>query len=113
MDDLLKSLAVFSGILARLGIPLALTAIAVFLLKRLDLRWQDDADRQWVTSSAQVPQVRCWEKKGCSEERRAQCKAFKNKDIPCWQHFRADRGELKQDCLDCLVFHQAPIPVIG
>jgi hypothetical protein len=48
--------------------------------------------------------------KGCSEEKRQNCPAFSQTGVPCWQVFRTKNGLLKEACLECEVFRQAPIP---
>jgi hypothetical protein len=95
------------GLLLRIGIPVAVTALVFFLLRRLDQRWQKEALAVPVISS----QRPCWEVKGCSAEKRENCPAYAQKNIPCWQTFRDRRGLLREDCLGCDIFRLAPAPV--
>jgi hypothetical protein len=97
------------GLLLRIGIPVAVTALIFFLLRRLDERWQKEAKAIPVISS----QRPCWEIKGCSDEKRKNCSAFAQSNVPCWQVFRTKNGPLKEECLGCDVFRQAPAPVIS
>lgn len=110
----MESVAVVMGFLMRLGIPLALTALLVWWLQKLDARWQMDAEqaRRQAESGPSLtpPAPRCWDVRGCSPERRANCPAFARTDVPCWQVFRDGRGPLKEACLECLVFKKAPVP---
>lgn len=109
------SLAAFAvGLLIRIGLPLLLTVVLVWALRRLDARWQADAKRISEASSQNIIQIqaqRCWELRNCAPLLRENCLAFKKPHIPCWQHFRNGRGELREMCLDCEVFHNAPLPM--
>jgi hypothetical protein len=101
--------------LLRFGIPVLATLLVIWAFKRLDARWQDEAKEQLerVGREILVPTVRCWVLKGCPEDKKMNCPAYQNQDIPCWQQFRADDGTLKEDCLGCGVFRGAPVPVSG
>lgn len=101
------------GILVRMGIPVLITAAAGWLLYRLDTRWQTETQREAAAQgkSLMVANSQCWEAHGCSEEARKKCPAYNNPEIPCWQAFRKANGELKEQCLDCDILRDAPIPV--
>lgn len=110
MDPLYAFLAVIIGLLIRFGIPIALTAVVIYVLKRLDERWQAEARRELLA----VPMARntgCWEFKNCSPEQREKCSAYAHRETPCWQHFRDQRGYLREQCLGCDVFRRAPVPL--
>lgn len=92
------------GLLLRIGIPTAVTALIFLLLRRLDERWQKDALAIPVMASQQP----CWDIKGCSEEKRKNCPASAQLNVPCWQVFRTKNGLLKEECLGCDVFRLAP-----
>jgi hypothetical protein len=94
------------GLLLRLGIPLGISAVLFFFLRKLDSHWQ----KQAVAAKINPPRIPCWEIKGCSEEKRVNCKAASQKEIPCWQVFRDKTGLMQEKCLDCNVFQLAPIP---
>ena len=96
------------GLLLRIGIPVAVTALVFFLLRRLDERWQKEAMAIPVITT----QRPCWEIKGCSEEKRKNCPASSQANTPCWQVFRTKNGLLREACLGCDVFHMASVPVI-
>lgn len=103
-------LALVSGVIIRFGIPVAITALAVWLLRLLDKRWQKDAEaKDLVKVRAKNPG--CWNIKNCSEEKRAGCKAYQNSEFPCWQLLRDQEGRLRENCLGCDVFQGASIPV--
>ncbi len=95
------------GILVRIGIPVAVTILVIALLRRLDRRWQKQSLALPVIAAGGRP---CWEAKGCSQEKRKGCPAATNPDVPCWQIFRSRNGALREDCLGCDVFRQAPVP---
>lgn len=99
-------LVIILGVLLRIGIPAAVTTLIFLLLRRLDKRWQKEAEAIPVISS----QRPCWETKGCSKEKRQNCPAFSQTGVPCWQVFRTKNGLLREECLGCEVFRQAPVP---
>jgi hypothetical protein len=94
------------GLLLRIGIPVAVTALIFFLLRRLDEHWQKEALAIPVVTSQRL----CWEIRGCSEANRKNCPASAQPNIPCWQVFRTKNGLLREDCLGCDVFRLAPAP---
>ncbi len=101
------------GIGLRFGVPLALTALAALLLRRLDGAWQREAEARRMRPSsvgAALRQVRCWEELDCPSERRAACPAYAQPDMPCWQAFRDREGRLREACLECVVLREAPVP---
>jgi len=108
MDTLSSLLAVIVGFALRLAIPIAITAIAVYFLRRLDTRWQTEAEEQLLLPV--VEKAKCWEIKGCSLEQQKNCPG-RQSGQPCWQTFREEDGHLQERCLGCVIFQQAPIPV--
>lgn len=98
-------LAIIVGLLVRLGLPVLITLVVVVLLHKLDARWQAES-RQLAVYNQQSP---CWEVKNCPPEKQAQCLAAHGEE-PCWQVFRTADGTLKEECLSCDVFIEAPIP---
>jgi len=100
--------SVLIGLLVRLAIPATISIVVFFFLRRLDERWQKEVTVVPVLASGQRP---CWEIKNCSEEKRKNCAAAKQSNVPCWHTFRSKDGLLKESCLDCNVFRQAKVPV--
>jgi hypothetical protein len=98
---------VFVGILIRIVIPLLVMAGIVYLLRRLDARWQAEAMYHQKFASAKN-QKHCWEVKSCSAEKMENCPATKTEE-PCWQAFRKENGYLQDECLRCPVFRSAPV----
>jgi hypothetical protein len=109
MDPTSAATNLVVGLLLRLGVPLLLTAGAIWLLRRLDARWQHEAE-QTRTQLLQVPVARCWELRNCPPDRAAACPAFLDQSQPCWQTFRDQQGNLRPRCLACQLFRQAVIP---
>ncbi len=95
------------GLLIRIGIPLVITLVLIWVVRRLDQNWRNDG----AVVTVRAKNTGCWKNKSCSEEDRAKCTAYANQDIACWQHFRHADGTLRSDCIGCDVFRQAPVPV--
>lgn len=109
MDALTAIITLIVGLLIRFGVPILLTVILVYLLRRLDERWQAEARSEMLA----VPMARntgCWDVHNCSPEQKQECSAYAHPDMPCWQHFRSQQGALQEKCLGCDVFRQAPVP---
>jgi len=108
-------LAVVGMFLLRLGVPLVITLAVGYWLRRLDAKWQAEAQVQWEQEELPAelkalarPEQPCWEIKGCDEAKRARCPACKAWDIPCWvAHLRAT-GRLPAACPDCELFSMSP-----
>ena len=101
-------LVVLTGLLVRLVVPLAVTALVVYLLHRLDVRWQIEAEKE--RAMLVKDEMPCWKEQGLSTDE-IKLLAAKNNQ-PCWQTHRLSNGYLGEACLDCEVFLSAPIPVI-
>jgi len=105
-------LAIVLGLGIRFGVPLLLTGLAAFGLRRLDRAWQMQAEHSRPAPlglGAAAAEVRCWEETDCPPARRQSCPAFAQPDVPCWQVFRAQTGMLMKACLSCEVFLHAPV----
>lgn len=108
MIDATVLLTILTGIAARLLIPVLITVAAVYLLRRLDARWQSEGNLVAV----KVEKPACWEIMGCSPECIKDCPGY-NSPLPCWQARRTENGYLREECLGCKVFAKAPIPALG
>jgi hypothetical protein len=97
---------VLTGLFVRLVLPLAVTALVVYLLHRLDVRWQAEAEKERATLVKD--DLPCWKEQGLSVDE-IKMRAAKN-DQPCWQTHRLVNGYLREACFDCEVFLSAPIP---
>lgn len=107
MEWINSALAVVFGLALRLAIPVAITLLAVYILHKVDVRWQEEAAS--LPPPVVVEKPRCWDIKNCTIEQRSQCHSQTLAE-PCWQLHRLPNGYLREECLDCQVFHQAPIP---
>jgi hypothetical protein len=99
-----SGLSILIGLVIRIGIPVGISLLIFFLLRRLDARWQREVNVQPSVIEDQKP---CWEVKKCWASKRKSCPAAAQPNIPCWQTFRSKDGLLKEACLDCDVFRQA------
>ncbi len=103
------TLIVVIGIAARVSIPIVVTILIAFTLKKLDEHWQAEAESMpAVTVANQAVNTGCWEVKGCPEDLRLSCVAFAHPEMPCWQVFRSDDGHLQEKCVMCEVYKQTP-----
>ena len=105
----------------RLGVPIAVTAGIVWGLRRLDARWQAEAEAQRieravakgllpptaVTSPLAVERP-CWEHNNCTPETQQQCPACALADIPCWMARLRSDGKLPARCYGCTLFRTRP-----
>lgn len=108
METITAILAVIAGFALRLAIPVAVTALVIYFLRRLDTRWRVEAETQLLQPVVEKP--KCWEIHGCTSEMRATCSGYQSEQ-PCWQALRKENGYLQERCLGCDVFRKAPIPV--
>ena len=107
METITSLLAVLTGLLLRLAIPIAGTGILVYFLRKLDAHWQTEAKLPPVS----VQKVECWKLKGCSPDHKKDCIAASS-SLPCWQVFRQPNGYLREECISCKVFVDAPAPAL-
>jgi hypothetical protein len=107
METLTSFLYLLIGLLVRLAIPIAATLLVIYILRKMDNRWQAEADLQPL----QIEKTECWKVKGCSTDEFKDCTAAKS-PLPCWQAKRLSNGYLNEDCLSCSVFIEAPIPTL-
>ena len=96
------------GIFLRLIVPLAVTALIVYLLHKLDVRWQIEAEKE--RALLVKDDKPCWKEQGLSMDE-IKLRAAKSNQ-PCWQTHRMSNGYLREACLDCEVFLSAPAPVV-
>ena len=94
------------GVLLRLAVPILLTVLVVFVLHKLDARWQAEAELEH--SALIKDEMPCWKEQGLSMDE-IRFRASKS-EKPCWQLHRLSNGHLREACLDCEVFVSAPIP---
>lgn len=100
--------ALMLGLFLRLALPLLATALLVYGLRQLDLRWQREAEAERnLLIRDEEP---CWKEQGLPREEILARAAASGK--PCWQVHRLSNGYLREACLDCEVFLDAPAPAL-
>lgn len=116
----------------RLGVPLLITLAVGYLLRRLDARWEAEAE-QWREKAAEVerqpvvekrsPLLRlpfpqpiplstaadifgqpCWELKDCDPALLSGCPAHQHPDEPCWLARWEAKGDIPAVCYNCHIF---------
>ena len=107
METMIALLALIAGLLIRLAIPIALTTLLIFLLRKLDARWQAESQLPLPV----LQDIECWKIKNCTPEQRNACVAYQAA-LPCWQAKRLPNGYLREECLSCEIFTEAPIPAL-
>ena len=107
METLISSLYIIAGLLLRLAIPILGTVLLVFFLRKLDERWQAEAQLQ----PQMMEKTECWKMQGCTTQQIENCEAHKS-ELPCWQVYRLPNGYLHEECLSCQVFTEAPVPTL-
>ena len=107
METLTSFLAIIAGLLLRLALPIIGTGMLIFFLRKLDAHWQEEAQLAPVS----IQKVECWKIKDCSPEQQKACSAVPS-SLPCWQVHRLPNGYLREECISCEVFVDAPIPTL-
>lgn len=107
METLTSLLAIVTGLLVRLAIPIAGTILLIYFLRKLDTHWPAEGE----PAPAHIEKVECWKIKGCSEEQRKDCIGAVS-PLPCWQAYRQSNGYLQEKCISCEVFVNAPLPAL-
>ncbi len=121
MDVFTEIAALIVLFLLRLGVPIAVTAAIVWGLRRLDARWQAEAEAERIeravakgllpptaVTSPLAMERPCWEHNNCSPETREQCPACALTDIPCWMARLRSDGKLPARCYGCALFRTRP-----
>lgn len=116
MEGLLDILAIIGLFMLRLAVPAGLTVGVGYLLRRMDARWETEAQGRPEVVQGQVaakPQRPCWEEKGCTEAKKLKCAASRVTDIPCWLARLRAENKLPSACTDCYRYKGklAPVPV--
>lgn len=127
MESLPNVLLLVLMFFLRLAVPLLITAAIAYGLKRLDAKWQAEAERQATAEQAVAVALKpavaaaglgampgavlpamaaasaapCWSVMGCSETARARCAAYHQPDQPCWMARQEAEGKLPAKCRDC------------
>ncbi|RME69838.1 MAG: hypothetical protein D6784_17735 [Chloroflexi bacterium] len=126
MDELWLIGAVVAGFVLRLGIPLAVTFLVGYWLRRLDDRWQAEAHARRVAEAATrndsvlefytTIDPPCWAGKNCPETVLHQCPVWlQSNHQPCWLIRYRVEGRLTPNCYHCPYFtaRRAIVPQVG
>ncbi len=109
MDRVLEVLGLLMCCGIRLMIPIGLTLLLAWGLKRLDSHWKTEAEAKAARPEMKaitMSQIKCWEMRGCSAQKRAACPAYLQQDAACWEVY-SEKGRLREMCRDCKVFGHA------
>jgi hypothetical protein len=98
----------------RVGIPLLVVAAIAIVLRRMDHRWQVEAETrsrmQLQVAPLLVPHpvagVPCWEQRHCDGQKCADCAAARSPEAPCWMSRSAALGSLPAECPTCGIFRE-------
>ena len=107
METIISFLIILGGMIFRLAVPILGTILLISFLRRLDNRWQAEAELQ----SMAIEKPECWKIKGCDPAQVSQCQGASS-PLPCWQAYRQPNGYLNEECLSCTVFTEAPVPAL-
>ncbi len=107
----LEILTIILGFILRVGVPLGITFLFVWLLKRLDTSWKVEAEKEHRRLLGEGAQAHCWEYYGCAPHRRQKCPAFNNQENPCWENFKVGR-HLQESCRLC-AFRQKTLALMA
>lgn len=113
MDTLVITLGMVFGFVLRLGVPIGLTLLIGWGLKRLDARWRAEAlaeMRLKKTVHARPSEAYlsgpCWTLIDCAPAKRESCPVYQNPEMPCWE-YRRTNGTYAKTCTTCKVWEQA------
>jgi hypothetical protein len=100
----------------RLAIPLLVTMLIVYALRRLDARWQAEAQQRGEGATAAAPHealavstAPCWQVRRCPPQRRDRCPAYLRPNLNCWAARNQAEGRLPDRCLTCILFKQSQL----
>lgn len=100
-------IVILLGLALRLALPVAITVIAIYFLRKLDAHWQEEARRE-MDQPGETGQS--WDLKDCPIEKKS-ANPLLVSTLPCWQTHRLPSGYLNDECLSCAVFRNAPARV--
>jgi hypothetical protein len=108
--------AIVGLFILRLGIPLAVTLLVAWWLRRLDEKWKAEAAAAAAEDAglATRPQVRpataetrpCWLVRNCPQEMRATCAGYGQTALPCWLARLRVEGKIPLTCASCALFQR-------
>ncbi len=116
-----ETVAIAALFVLRIGVPLAIMGLIVWWLRRLDARWQAEAEARQATGKVEAGQLAparmkapiaaqtpCWVAHNCSPATCAVCAACKEPGFPCWMARLRAEGRLPGKCYGCAFFRTRP-----
>jgi hypothetical protein len=96
----------------RCVLPIVVTAGLCILMNRLVARSREEEEAAPEAAPTPVPMpapitfkpalaLPCWLVRNCPEEKRANCPAYQQQGLPCWEARRMVEGVLPGGCPDC------------
>lgn len=114
MDWWWQTAIILGMFMLRLVVPLAIVMLVGYWLRRLDAKWQAEAQALWDANRMQPEPVQskflerlnqpCWLVKGCDAATRSRCPAAQQPHLPCWLVWRSPDGRLPEPCYQCQIF---------
>lgn len=117
MDWLEAAIYIGGLFILRLGVPLAIIVLIGYGLRKLDAKWQAEAQarleaEQAATQEKSEPDLEfytvidppCWVQKNCPDTLVSKCPAFQNRSIPCWMAWYRAEGRIPDRCYGCKLF---------
>ena len=112
LQHFLEFLSVVGMFTLRVGVPPALVIGLALALRRMDHRWQAQAENERravlelppLLVPSPVAGKLCWEQRNCSEKVRSHCAAYTHPSSPCWLSRHAAEGKLPDACPTCGIY---------
>ena len=113
MDAFIITLGLILGFIVRLGIPVGITLLLSWGLKRLDAKWRAEALAEAQQNNAVFAKPSeaylagpCWTIIDCAPAKRESCPVYQSPEMPCWE-YRRTNGTYAKTCTTCTVWQQA------
>ena len=110
MEWLPTTLAMILGILLRIAVPIIVTILFVYLLKKLDERWKSESDIG-TGQADQSGNIGCWDVNNCPAEKRVGMQGLPKPGHPLLAGVPGRKWQITRSCIGCDVFRHAPVPV--
>lgn len=127
--QLFDFVAIVGLFLLRVGVPLLITLLIGYFLRRLDAHWEDELRGQALghprapgshgtrsagipaaTAGVDIPGQPCWQLKDCDTASREDCPAGQQPGVVCWLARRELEGKIPMACYHCSLFVGEQLP---
>lgn len=112
MEEFITVAGILGLFVLRLGVPILIVFGVGYWLRRLDARWEAEAQVA-VRKTVVMPEIElrpveqpCWVLKNCPENAYTRCPVFLNPQQPCWLTRSRAEGTLPNACFQCVLFSQ-------